>query len=67
MMNLGAQATAPAATGWNCACGTQNIATNFCPNCGAKKPAADNGWICPDCGQKEIKTNFCPNCGHKKD
>ena len=39
---------------------------NFCPNCGAKKPAADNGWICTDCGTRDIKTNFCPNCGNKK-
>ena len=63
---LGAAApAAPAADGWNCTCGQTNITTNFCPNCGAKKPSAD-GWTCPDCGQTGITTNFCPNCGAKK-
>ena len=51
--------------GWNCACGQQNIATNFCPNCGTKKPEPQAGWDC-SCGQKGITTNFCPNCGTKK-
>ncbi len=55
------QQQAPAQSGWSCACGT--VATgNFCPNCGAKKPAAD--WIC-SCGQVN-KGNFCQNCGSKK-
>jgi ribosomal protein L32 len=66
MMNLGAAATAPAATGWNCACGTQNIATNFCPNCGTKKTEPKAGWNCTACGTQNIATNFCPNCGAKK-
>lgn len=57
---------APIAGGWNCTCGQTNITTNFCPNCGAKKPAADAGWDCPVCGNKGITTNFCPNCGAKK-
>ena len=65
MMNMGAQAAAPATTGWNCTCGTQNIATNFCPNCGAKKPEPKAGWNCV-CGQQNITSNFCPNCGAKK-
>lgn len=62
MMNA---AAAPAG-GWNCsACGQSNITTNFCPNCGAKKPSADT-WICTACGQSGISSNFCPNCGAKK-
>ena len=54
-----------AATGWNCTCGQQNIASNFCPNCGAKKPEPQAGWNCA-CGQQNISSNFCPNCGAKK-
>ena len=66
MMQMGAQAAAPAATGWSCACGQTNIASNFCPNCGSKKPEPQAGWNCA-CGQQNITSNFCPNCGHKKD
>lgn len=51
--------------GWNCACGQQNISSNFCPNCGAKKPAPQAGWDCT-CGQTGITSNFCPNCGAKR-
>ena len=65
MMQMGAQAAAPAATGWNCTCGQTNIASNFCPNCGSKKPEPQAGWSCT-CGQQNITTNFCPNCGAKK-
>ena len=67
MMTMGAQATAPAAAGWNCTCGQQNIASNFCPNCGSKKPepkAADT-WDCA-CGNKGITGKFCGECGAKK-
>lgn len=66
MMQMGAQAVTPAATGWNCTCGQTNIASNFCPNCGGKKPEPQNGWNCAACGQQNITTNFCPNCGAKK-
>lgn len=66
MMQMGAQAVAPTATGWNCTCGQTNIASNFCPNCGGKKPEPQNGWNCSACGQQNITTNFCPNCGAKK-
>ena len=52
-------------TGWSCTCGQTNLTTNFCPNCGNKKPEPKVGWDC-SCGQKDIKTNFCPNCGNKK-
>ena len=65
MMNLGAQVASPAAIGWNCSCGQSNITSNFCPNCGAKKPEPKAGWNCT-CGQAGITSNFCPNCGAKK-
>ena len=35
---------------------------NFCPECGAKKPAL--GWTCA-CGSVN-KGKFCPQCGAKK-
>ena len=57
-----------APNGWDCPeCGQKGIASNFCPNCGHKRPAPDAGWTCPDCGQKGITSNFCPNCGKKKE
>ena len=53
--------------GWDCPeCGHKQIASNFCPNCGTKKPEPKTGWDCPDCGQQNISSNFCPNCGRKK-
>ena len=53
--------------GWECAkCGTQNITSKFCPNCGTKRPELQAGWNCPECGSKGITSNFCPNCGAKK-
>ena len=56
------QNTPKAENGWNCSCG--NKATgNFCPVCGAKKPA-DSKWKC-SCGS-ENSGNFCPVCGCKK-
>ncbi len=56
-----------APNGWDCPeCGQKGIASNFCPNCGHKRPAPDMGWTCPECGQKGITSNFCPNCGHKR-
>ena len=58
---------APAAGGWTCsACGQGNITSNFCPNCGAKKPEPVQGWTCPACGRANITSNFCPDCGAKK-
>ena len=56
---------ASAAGGWDCACGQKGINGNFCPNCGAKKPAPADAWDCA-CGQKGITSNFCPNCGAKR-
>ncbi len=55
---------APAASGWNCSCGRKNIDSNYCPNCGQKKPADDpQTWDCPKCGNRNLTTRFCPNCG----
>ena len=63
---MGQATTAPlGAGGWDCSCGQKNIASNFCPNCGGKKPEPQSGWDCA-CGQKGITSNFCPNCGNKK-
>ena len=51
-----------AANGWKCACGAV-VNGNFCPECGAKKPA-DEGWTC-SCGAVN-KGKFCAECGAKK-
>lgn len=59
------QPSTPVTGSWNCACGTKNIASNFCPNCGAKRPISVSGWDCA-CGTKNINSNFCPNCGTKR-
>ena len=53
----------PAAGGWKCSCGA-TATGNFCPLCGAKKPAPENGWKCA-CGATATG-NFCPECGAKK-
>ena len=55
---------------WICPnCGKTDITTNFCPDCGTKKPEVNvpDTWDCPECGTKAISSRFCPNCGHKKD
>ena len=57
----------PDSNTWDCSCGQKGITSNFCPNCGNKKPEpkpADT-WDC-DCGTKGITFNFCPNCGKKR-
>lgn len=52
--------------GWDCQnCGQKQVTSNFCPNCGNKKPEPQTGWNCT-CGQQNITSNFCPNCGTKK-
>ena len=67
MMQDAAQMGAAAAGGWDCpACGHKNITTNFCPDCGGRKPEAKTGWDCTQCGTKNIQSKFCPNCGAKK-
>ena len=64
---MGAAVGQSVAGGWDCpACGHKNITTNFCPDCGGKKPEAKTGWDCAQCGMKNIQSNFCPNCGAKK-
>jgi len=51
-----------AAATWKCpGCGTEATG-NFCPECGAKKPA--DGWTCK-CGAVN-KGKFCTQCGAKK-
>lgn len=64
---MGAAVGAAVAGGWDCpVCGHKNITTNFCPDCGGKKPEAKTGWDCAQCGTKNIQSKFCPNCGAKK-
>lgn len=64
---MGTAVGAAVAGGWDCpACGHKNITTNFCPDCGGKKPEAKTGWDCAQCGTKNIQSKFCPNCGAKK-
>jgi len=64
---MGAAVGAAVAGGWDCpVCGHKNISTNFCPDCGGKKPEVKIGWDCAQCGTKNIQSKFCPNCGAKK-
>ena len=64
---MGAAVGAAVAVGWDCpVCGHKNITTNFCPDCGGKKPEPKTGWDCAQCGTKNIQSKFCPNCGAKK-
>ena len=52
---------------WDCQCGQKGISSNFCNNCGSKKPSpqTDDMWDC-SCGNKNIIGNFCNNCGAKR-
>lgn len=60
-----APAAAPAADAWKCPqCGA-TVSGNFCPECGAKKPAAPGTWECPKCGQTNTG-KYCSNCGEAK-
>ena len=66
-VQMGAAVGAAVTGGWDCpACGHKNITTNFCPDCGGKKPESKTGWDCAQCGTKNIQSKFCPNCGAKK-
>lgn len=48
---------------WKCPkCGTDNITSKFCPECGEKKPEKVT-WKCPKCGAEGISSRFCPECG----
>ena len=52
---------------WNCSCGQKGITSNFCPNCGGKKPEQklqSDGWTC-SCGAVN-KGKFCSECGKPK-
>ena len=57
--------TPPQPEGWTCACGKTGITSNFCPDCGSKKPEPPKPWTCA-CGQAGITSKFCPNCGGKR-
>lgn len=58
------QAQQAPANSWKCpTCGTAATG-NFCPECGAKKPAPAGSWTCT-CGAVNTG-NFCPQCGAKK-
>lgn len=46
--------------GWKCVCGA-TATGKFCPECGAKKPEAQEVWTCA-CGSVN-KGRFCSNCG----
>ena len=59
-------AVAGAASGWVCGCGTKNIQSKFCTECGAKKPEPKTTWDCPQCGNKGITAKFCGECGAKR-
>ena len=51
---------------WTCACGTTNT-SNFCMQCGAKKPVSTtdtNAWTCT-CGTSNTG-KFCTECGAPK-
>lgn len=51
--------------GWTCPkCGA-HATGKFCPECGEKKPEANEGWKCPKCGA-HATGKFCPECGTKK-
>lgn len=52
--------------GWDCTnCGTKNITSKFCPDCGSPKPDKKTFgmWDCENCGTKGITSKFCPDCG----
>ncbi len=58
---------APAQNGtsasWTCPECNTAASGNFCPNCGAKKPASS---FCGECGSKVAPgSKFCPGCGNK--
>ena len=59
-----AQASAPAAEGWTCACGAAGNTGKFCVECGKPAPTKEEGWACT-CGTMN-KGKFCSNCGAKK-
>jgi len=57
-------APAPAAGGWDCACGKKGNTGKFCAECGKPKPAPAGTWKC-SCGH-ENTGKFCAECGAKR-
>lgn len=49
---------------WTCTCGRTGITSNYCPECGARRPALDV-WNC-SCGMTGITSKCCPECGAKR-
>ena len=51
---------------WTCTSCNKQVSGNFCPDCGAKKPApvVADGWTC-SCGAVN-QGKFCQECGAKK-
>ena len=50
---------------WTCENGHSGNTGNFCPECGAKRPAS-----CANCGyvfENGVSPKFCPNCGAKQE
>ena len=46
-------------------CGNM-ITSNFCTECGTKRPEETKDRVCPNCGEKAIpNAKFCMNCGSK--
>ena len=40
------------------------ITSNFCTECGTKRPEQPKDRVCPNCGEKAIpNAKFCMNCG----
>ncbi|MCL1816510.1 MAG: SPFH domain-containing protein [Clostridiales bacterium] len=56
-----APASAPAATGWTCACGHSGNSGKFCAECGKPQPSPQAGWTCA-CGTVN-QGKFCAECG----
>ncbi len=65
LLALSGMAALSEAAAWTCPNCASESTGNFCPNCGAARPAA--GWTCPSCGEaNEDSYNFCANCGAAK-
>lgn len=55
---MGAAVGAAVAGGWDCpACGHKNITTNFCPDCGGKKPEAKTGGTARSAARRTSRVN----------
>lgn len=62
--NLAAQVVAQQDGGWDCVCGSHNSG-NFCPECGAARPA--DKLVCTNCGFEPAPgetPKFCSECGN---